>query len=93
MNNLQSEYWKQASGLSPGIPRMFYAYMRMFEFFNGVMLHENGNATRFGRMQCNMILHARMRNARLERTLSRGKEFCWGNDHNLLSPGNVVGDT
>jgi hypothetical protein len=26
---------------------MFYAYMRMFEFFNGVMLHENGNATRF----------------------------------------------
>ena len=52
MNNLQSEYWKQTSGLSLGIPRMFYAYMRMFEFFNGVMLHENGNATRFGRMQC-----------------------------------------
>ena len=63
MNKLQSEHWKQTSGLSLGMPRMFYAYMRMFEFFNGVMLHENGNATRFGRMQCNMILHAGMRNA------------------------------
>jgi hypothetical protein len=68
-------------------------YMRMFEFSNGVMLHENGNATRFGGMQCDMILHAGMRNARLERTPSRGKEFCWGNDHNLLDPGNAVGDT
>ena len=63
MNNLQSEYWKQLLAYHLGYLECLMLYVRMFEFFNGVMLHENGNATQFGRMQCNMILHAGMRNA------------------------------